>query len=66
MQLFIEEYTTVFHLNISQQIFWYSPFKPSYLLRPINEEYFYWVFVQLEIMRNYVTFHLVFETVYYM
>jgi hypothetical protein len=30
-RFFIEEYTSVFHFNSSQQIFWYSPFKPSYL-----------------------------------
>ncbi len=38
MQLFIEEYTSVFYFNSSQQIFWHSLFKPSYLQRPIVEE----------------------------
>ncbi len=41
MQIFIEEYTSVsFILTVLlQQIFWHSPFKPSYLARPIIEEY---------------------------
>ncbi len=48
MQLFIEEYTFVFHFNCSQQIFWHSAFKLSYLQRPIVEEYFYWVLFHSE------------------
>ncbi len=42
MQLFIEEYTSVFFILavLLQKIFWHSPFKPSYLARPIIEEYF--------------------------
>jgi hypothetical protein len=42
MQLFIEEYTSAFFILtvLQQQIFWQSPFKPSFLSRPIIEEYF--------------------------
>ncbi len=45
MRLFIEENTSVFFIFLIvtvllQQIFWHSPFKPSYLARPIIEEYF--------------------------
>ncbi len=41
MQLFIEEYTFFFFILtvLLQQIFWHSPFKPSYLARPITEKY---------------------------
>jgi hypothetical protein len=42
MQLFIEENASAFFILtvLLQQIFWLSPFKPSYLPRPIIEEYF--------------------------
>jgi hypothetical protein len=49
MQLFIEEHTSAF-FNLTvllQQIFWHSPFKPSYVPRPIIEEYFL-AFLHLE------------------
>ncbi len=49
MQLFIEEYTSVFFIwtVLLQQIFWQSPFKPLYLPRPIIKEYFL-AFLHLE------------------
>ncbi len=49
MQLFIEEYTSAFFILtvLLQQILWHSPFKPSYLPRPIIEEYFL-AFLHLE------------------
>jgi hypothetical protein len=49
MQLFIEEYTSAFFILtvLLQQIFWHCPFKPSYLPRPIIEEYFL-AFLHLE------------------
>ncbi len=42
MQLFIEGYTSAFFILtvLQQQIFWHSPFRPSYLAQPIIEEYF--------------------------
>jgi hypothetical protein len=42
MQLYIEEYTSVFFFLtvLLQQILWRSPFKTSNLARPIIEEYF--------------------------
>jgi hypothetical protein len=49
MQLFIEKYTSAFFILtvLLKQIFWHSPFKPSYLPRPIIEEYFL-AFILLE------------------